>query len=337
MEDVRYLILDKDLSGFASMGAAAAGLLCAVALLKISHDYLSGHGITLWQVVRPLVMLILVCNFDTFVMGPVHAFCNVFTEGISSSVQFEQKQFTQRLMSLWNKDFEEAKVDFEKLKDTGDEAAEGDHTALDEVDQTKNFLEKGWLRIKTWVLGAWTNLAHNSEMSYDLLVDMPVTCLIFPLFEGILWFIMNFVLVFQQISCYIYLILLGLLGPFAFALSIVPSFSRSAPSWIARYIQISFWIPIGQLILYINYEMLGLLSESVSGYEMAAKYFLMIAMVVCIQNIRAVPNIASFVIESAGDSGSHHVAGARQVLGEVGGMVGDVTRGRVLSGVGRLT
>jgi hypothetical protein len=70
---------------------------------------------------------------------------------------------------------------------------------------------------------------------------------------------------------------------------------------------------------------------------MAAKYFLMIAMFVCIQNIRAVPNIASFVIESAGDSGAHHVAGARQVLGEVGGMVGDVRHGRLLGGMSRLT
>ena len=107
----------------------------------------------------------------------------------------------------------------------------------------------------------------------------------------------------QQVSCYIVLTLLTLLGPFTFALSILPGFSRSISAWIARYIQVALWIPIGQLMMFINYQLLGRITELTAQYNFGAKYVFIVVLFVCIWNVSKVPQIATYVVESSGAAG----------------------------------
>lgn len=46
----------------------------------------------------------------------------------------------------------------------------------------------------------------------------------------------------------IFLVILGMIGPIAFALSIFPGFDNNITNWLSKYISIYLWLPIGHII-----------------------------------------------------------------------------------------
>lgn len=60
-------------------------------------------------------------------------------------------------------------------------------------------------------------------------------------FKGAVYIIMNFIRIF----C---LVLLAMLGPFAFVLSLLPGFESGLGSWFSKYISIYIWAPIFNII-----------------------------------------------------------------------------------------
>jgi hypothetical protein len=60
-------------------------------------------------------------------------------------------------------------------------------------------------------------------------------------FKSAVYIIMNFIRIF----C---LVLLAMLGPIAFALSLIPSFENGLSGWFAKYISIYLWAPIFNII-----------------------------------------------------------------------------------------
>ncbi|MBO6221671.1 MAG: hypothetical protein J6N46_07025, partial [Bacteroidales bacterium] len=139
--------------------------------------------------------------------------------------------------------------------------------------------------------------------------------------NSILMFVMTLFVFGQQVYCYVYLTLLTLLGPFAFALAIVPSFSHSIASWVARYVQVAFWIPIGQLVMYINVYLVNRLMDAFGqAYQLGQQWVIVAMSIVAIMNIAAVPKIAAYVIESTGanDAHSSSIGGVRETVQTTG-------------------
>ena len=119
-------------------------------------------------------------------------------------------------------------------------------------------------------------------------------------------FIMTLFVFGQQVYCYVYLTILTLLGPFAFALAIIPSFSHSIASWVARYVQVAFWIPVGQLVMYINVYLVNNLMDAFGqAYQLGQQWVIVAMSIVAILNISAVPKISAYIIESTGANDAH--------------------------------
>ena len=104
----------------------------------------------------------------------------------------------------------------------------------------------------------------------------------------------------------IFLIVLGLIGPLVFALSLIPGFANNISVWIARYIQISFWSPMAALVDYVNYKITGALVVTMfnnptlmSGVYNIHLILLELVTLIC---LLAVPQMASWLITSAGAS-----------------------------------
>ena len=62
LESLRSGIVADQLGGITGIAVAGGALIAAVVLLKIANDYMQGQGITLWSVIRPVVLLMLIMN-----------------------------------------------------------------------------------------------------------------------------------------------------------------------------------------------------------------------------------------------------------------------------------
>ena len=71
LQDIRADIIGSKLAVMSSVASLLAALLCAFQLIKISHDYIEGQGVTLGVLLRPLIITFVVCQFNTLVAGPI--------------------------------------------------------------------------------------------------------------------------------------------------------------------------------------------------------------------------------------------------------------------------
>jgi hypothetical protein len=111
----------------------------------------------------------------------------------------------------------------------------------------------------------------------------------------------------QQILCNTYLMMNSLLGPFIMALAILPGYETGLKNWIARYIQIAMWIPIGYFVMYINLQVgKAFCTLAAAGQTgLAMDWFMIALQIVALVSIASVPKMAAWVIESTGANDAH--------------------------------
>lgn len=312
LESMRAGMVASKLGAFSALASLLAAILCGVVMLKIAHDYMEGQGITLWTLVRPLVILVLVCNFNSLVATPVHGLCNIFTKSMSSKVEVTADEYCVTLGKGLKDSFD---TGWRRTKNNFEQTAR----ELDLANQTED--QTGWQRFwsKVKIVGGGVLSAYtNCVLSINDMANLFAAELIMAL----LLFVMKFVIFMQQITCYVYLILLMLLGPFSFALAILPAYQNNISSWLAKYIQTCFWIPVGQTVLFINYQMMNkFLSGYGDGYGFGSEWIAIVCALVCIINVLSVPKICNYVIDSTGVNGAHdrlarYGSGAATVAGK---------------------
>lgn len=94
------------------------------------------------------------------------------------------------------------------------------------------------------------------------------------------------------------LIVLSILGPIVFGLSVFDGFQHTLKAWFARYINVSLWLPVanifGAIIARIQLNMMQMDQDFMSsiGY--------LVFMVIAIMGYFTVPNVASFIVQPGG-------------------------------------
>lgn len=307
MEGLRSSLINGKLSAFSSIATMFAGIFCALVLLKISHDYLEGRGITLWQVLRPLVIFACVTNFSTFVLTPIHSFTQMASRSMGRQAEFSAKAFTaavrKSIQVQYYKSLQKTASELGEVFDNGKTENPSVGMGPQPPAEKPSFWKRIGEGVGNFFKGA-VNFVGWGLKATGRQIDFALSSTILLAIESILVLVMKAFMIGQQIYCYVYLIILGVLGPFAFALAILPSYSHNISSWIARYISIALWIPIGQLMYFLNYQILLHMADMSKGYDFGDKWIMIITLAICILNIKAVPQIASYVIESAGDGGA---------------------------------
>lgn len=97
------------------------------------------------------------------------------------------------------------------------------------------------------------------------------------------------------------LVVLSILGPLVFGLSVFDGFQHTLAAWFARYINVSMWLPVanifGAIIAKIQLNMMVLDGDFLSsiGY--------LVFMVIAILGYVSVPNVASFIVQPGGRDG----------------------------------
>ena len=111
-----------------------------------------------------------------------------------------------------------------------------------------------------------------------------------------------------------YLVILSIMGPISFALSIFNGFQHTLTQWIARYINVFLWLPVanifGFIIGKIQEEMLKV---DLTQIENSGKTFFsstdtayLIYMVIAIIGYMTVPSVANYIIYAGGKDSLLH-------------------------------
>ena len=284
LETVKDAVLEGKIGAMTSIAAVIAAILAAMSVLKTSKDYVNGHGTDLWSLLRPLVLLLLTCQFHVLVLRPLDSMINIFTRDIASNVSISSSEY----ISKWG----------ENMFDMGEMAMQNNQREYfeelaEQADKSfiTQFFMTIWLSFKKLLLDRF----HLASLTVGSAIG------------GVLFLIVKILLFVQQLLSCTYQMINALLGPFVLALGILPSFENGIKNWIARYIQIAMWVPIGYFMMYINLQVGSSFCSmaATNGTSLSMEWFMIALQMVSLISIAAVPKIAAWVIESTGANDAH--------------------------------
>ncbi len=101
-----------------------------------------------------------------------------------------------------------------------------------------------------------------------------------------------------------YLLVLAIVGPIAFGLSVFDGFRETLASWFARYIHVFLWLPVANLLGAVNSKILAEMLTKDPDFLSTPAY--MIFMVISIVGYFTVPNLAGYIVQGGGDDTMLH-------------------------------
>lgn len=272
LRELERSVLETKLDALTGVAVSLAAACCAISLIGIGSKYLKGMQFDWWQFVRPILIFLLVCNFSTFVLGPVRGIVGVYNvrmaEAVGASTEEFKALFREQATQMCRQEFgqDEDAETFETKEDDG--------SVVRFLKKVGNKMTKSFFKI-------------NEKMNLGSAVIL----------SGVMFFFLNMSLSVMVIIANIYLIIMALIGPFTFALSILTTYSSGIKLWVERYIQYTFWQPLLYTFMYIGTQIMILGNQNASWGGFWAWCFMCIAIFTV---IKQVPGIASFIIESAG-------------------------------------
>ena len=272
LRDLERSVLETKLDAITGVAVSLAAACCAISLIGIGSNYLRGMQFDWWQFVRPILIFLLVSNFSTLVLGPIRGLAGVYNvrmaEAVGSSTEEFKTLFRDRAELMCREEFGQD-GDAETF-----ETREDDGSVVRFLKKVGNKMTKAFFKINEKM-----NLGSAAILS------------------GVMFFFLNMSLSVMVIIANLYLVIMALIGPFTFALSILTTYRGGIKLWIERYIQYTFWQPLLYTFMYIGTKIMLLGNQNASWGGFWAWCFMCIAIFTV---IKQVPAIASFIIESAG-------------------------------------
>ena len=273
LRQLEYSVLESKLGAVTGVAVSLAAACCAITLIGIGSKYLKGLEFDWWQFFRPIVIFFVVANFSTLVLGPIRGIAGVYNvrmaAAVGGSTESFKELFRQRAQEMCHQEFG-------RDEDEGDpyEVKEDDGGVVRFLKKLGNKLTKGFYRINEKMnLGSATILA------------------------GVMFFLLNMTLSVMVIISNLYLVIMALIGPFTFAISILTAYPKGIMLWVERYLQYTFWQPLLYSVMYVGTQIMILGNQSATWGGFWAWCFMCIAIFTA---IKQVPAFASFIIESMG-------------------------------------
>ena len=303
-----------DMIGIAK-GIAGLGALFYVAS-RVWQALSRAEPIDVYPLLRPFAIGLCIMFFPTMVLGTINAVMSPVVKGTHSILESqmtdvkelqaekERLEYDARVREgkAWLVDDE---VYDQKMKDLG---------ITDTPEIVSMWGERLWYDIKMWfrqlVRDFFELLFNAAALTIDTLRTF-------------------------------FLVVLSILGPLAFALSVYDGFQATLTNWISRYISVYLWLPVADLfsavltkiqalMLKIDIETLKDPSYVPDGSNGVYIIFLIIGII----GYFSIPTVAGWVIQAGGGSGTRGVntaasKGAAMAGGVAGAAAGNVA-GRLL-------
>ena len=307
--------LCSDLTGVAK-GIAGLGALFYVAA-KVWQALARAEPIDVYPLLRPFAIGLCIMFFPTFVLGTINTVLSPVVKGCHGMLEtqtFDMNQYREQ------KD----RLEFEANKRNPETAY-----LVDKEEFDKKLDELGWSAGDLITMGGM----YIDRAEYRMKQNIR------KWFQELLELLFNSAgLVIDTIRTF-FLIVLSILGPVAFAISVYDGFQSTLTQWITRYISVYMWLPVSDLfssvLARIQVLMLTKDIEAMSDPTFipdSSNTVYMIFLIIGIFGYFTIPTVANWIIMAGGVSGANRAmnttaakagnvaaAGAGAAVGNVAG------------------
>ncbi|WP_444660061.1 conjugative transposon protein TraJ [Flavobacterium columnare] len=309
------LPLSADMAGVAK-GVAGLGALFYVAI-KVWQALSRAEPIDVYPLLRPFALGICIMFFPTMVLGTINAVLSPVVQGTHTILENQvldlndlqaKKDLLEREAMLRNPETAYLASDEEfdkKLEELG-------WSPSDLVTMSGMYMERGMYSMEQTVKNWFRNLLEVLFQASALVIDTIRT---------------------------FFLIVLSILGPIAFAISVWDGFQATLTQWLTRYISVYLWLPVADLFSCMLAKIQSLIIER--DIEMLAdptfipdtsNTVYIIFMIIGIVGYFTIPTVTGWIIQAGGagnftrnvnqtamKSGNIAGAGAGSTVGNIGG------------------
>lgn len=311
------LPLASDMIGVAK-GLAGLGALFYVAL-KVWQALSRAEPIDLYPLLSPFALGLCIMFFPTLVLGTINTVLSPVVKGTHSilegqvldmNVLQEQKDVLEREAMLRNPEtaYLVSQEEFDKKLD------ELGWTPSDLATMSGMYIERGMYNFQKSVRDSFREVLEVLFQAAALVIDTIRT---------------------------FFLIVLSILGPIAFAISVWDGFQSTLSQWITRYVSVYLWLPVADLFSAILAKIQVLILqkdiESLSDPNFipdSSNTIYIIFMIIGIIGYFTIPTVTGWVIQAGGmgnytrnvnqsaqKAGNLAGAGAGSVTGNIGGQL----------------
>jgi len=298
-------------------GIAGLGALFYVAV-RVWQALSRAEPIDVYPLLRPFAIGLCIMFFPTFVLGTINAVMSPVVTGTHSILEtqtFDMNKYREQ------KD----KLEYEALRRNPEAAWLVDNQAFDQrlkelgiLDAPQiagMYIERGFYNFKQTVQNWFRELLELLFQAAALIIDTLRT---------------------------FFLVVLSILGPIAFAISVYDGFQATLTQWITRYISVYLWLPVSDLfssiLARIQVLMLQKDIEQLSDPNFVpdgSNSVYVIFMIIGIVGYFTIPTVANWIIQAGGMSSYNRNVntaaskGGAYAGGMAGAAVGNVS-GRLL-------
>ena len=307
--------LCSNLTGVAK-GIAGLGALFYVAA-KVWQALARAEPIDVYPLLRPFAVGLCIMFFPTFVLGTINTVLSPVVKGCHGMLE------TQTF------DMNEYRAQKDKLEYEANKRNPETAYLVDKEEFDKKLDELGWSAGDLITMGGM----YIDRAEYRMKQNIRK------------WFQELLELLFQSAGLVIdtirtfFLIVLSILGPIAFAISVYDGFQSTLTQWITRYISVYMWLPVSHLfssvLARIQVLMLPKDIEAMSDPTFipdSSNTVYMVFLIIGIFGYFTIPTVANWIIMAGGVSGANRAmnttaakagnvaaAGAGAAVGNVAG------------------
>lgn len=311
---IEMMPLCSNMAGVAK-GIAGLGALFFIAT-RVWQSLARAEPIDVYPMLRPFAIGICIMFFPTIVLGTINSILSPIVQGTNQMLQTqtfdmntyrEQKDKLEHEAMMRNPEtaYLASNEEFDKqLEELG-------WSPSDMVTMTGMYLERGMYQMKKSIRDWFRELLELLFAAAALVIDTIRT---------------------------FFLIVLSILGPIAFAISVWDGFQSSLTQWICRYISTYLWLPVSDLfssvlakiqILMLQNDISELQNNPNFSIE-ASNGVYIVFMIIGIIGYFTIPTVANWIIQ-AGGMGNYgkNVNSATVKAGSVAGGIAGSTAGNI--------
>ena len=313
--------LCEDMAGVAK-GIAGLGALFYVAH-RVWQSLARAEPIDVFPMLRPFAIGLCIMFFPTVVLGTLSGVLSPIVQGTAKMLETETLDMNEYRE-------QKDKLEYEAMKRNPETAYLVSNEEFD-----KQLEELGW-----------------SPDDLVTMAGMYIERSMYQMKKGVRDFFRELLeLLFQAAALVIdtlrtfFLVVLSILGPIAFAISVWDGFQSTLTQWICRYVQVYLWLPVSDMFSTILAKIQVLMLQSDIERMQADPNFSLdssdgvyiVFMIIGIIGYFTIPTVSGWIIQAGGMG--NYGRNVNQTAGKAGGFAGSVagaTAGNVAGRVGKL-
>jgi len=268
-----------------SKGIAGLGALFYVAY-RVWQSLARAEAIDVFPLLRPFAICICILLFPTLVLGTLNGVMSPIVQGVSSMLDSQKLDMNEYRQQKDKLEYEAMKRNPETAYLVSNEEFDKQLDELgwspeDMVTMTGMYIERGMYQMKKSIRDWFREMLETLFNAAALVIDTLRT---------------------------FFLIVLAILGPLAFAISVWDGFQSTLTQWLCRYIQVYLWLPVSDLfscilariqILMLQNDITRMQEDPNFSLDSSDAVYI-IFMIIGIIGYFTIPTVASWIVQAGG-------------------------------------